>query len=142
MQRQPVKLMGRISLFGMPRFNSFIFSSTTEEKIVIFSKGNLESMPLHKHEQTVTTAILFGGCMYHENLNTFKYAVAALMMMQSKDVAPVLLANKTNVATIHLSDNPDSAAVQKAIDSSSYSGIKHGRLLVPAVYNNCAEKAC
>lgn len=39
-------------------------------------------------------------------------------------VTPVLLANKANAATICLSDNPDSAAVQKAIESSSQGGVK------------------
>nr|GAT46804.1 predicted protein [Mycena chlorophos] len=68
--------------------------------------------------------ILFAGCMCHKDLNAFKYAVDALEAMWPRDDRPALLANKANDAVIRLSEDPSSAAVQNALESSTCGAMK------------------
>ena len=65
--------------------------------------------------------------MCHKDLNVYKYGDVSLMAMWEED-GPVLLANKANAATIRLSNNSDSAAVQKAVEASSRGGTKLANL--------------
>ncbi|KAJ7587291.1 hypothetical protein C8J56DRAFT_1051594 [Mycena floridula] len=66
--------------------------------------------------------MVFGGCCCHKDLNVAKYGV---VNMQAARKA----ANKANQAVINLSDNPDSAALQSAINSSEAGCIKLLELL-------------
>ncbi|KAF7321165.1 hypothetical protein HMN09_00204700 [Mycena chlorophos] len=68
--------------------------------------------------------ILFAGCMCHKDLNAFKYAIDALEAMWPRDDRPALLANKANDAVIRLSEDPSSAAVQNALESSTCGAMK------------------
>ncbi|KAF7344413.1 hypothetical protein MSAN_01922500 [Mycena sanguinolenta] len=69
---------------------------------------------------------VFGGCCCHKDLNVVKYGVLEMERVYKTYnlPLPVLLANKANAATIDLTKNPDSAALQHAIDSSSRGAIK------------------
>ncbi|KAJ6461405.1 hypothetical protein C8R45DRAFT_912233 [Mycena sanguinolenta] len=69
---------------------------------------------------------VFGGCCCHKDLNVVKYGVLAMeRVYKTHDIPPpILLANKANSATIDLTKDPDSAALQQAIDSSSRGAIK------------------
>lgn len=100
---------------------------------------------LPEREKVITFGIIFAGCMCHKDLTTFKYASLALQGIWIKaifdsnteqwtieldvDNAPVLLANKANADIIRLAENPDDAAVQKALDSSVRGGVKAASLM-------------
>ncbi|KAF7361574.1 hypothetical protein MSAN_01191400 [Mycena sanguinolenta] len=69
---------------------------------------------------------VFGGCCCHKDLNVVKYGVLEMeRVYKTHNIPPpILLANKANSATIDLTKDPDSAALQQAIDSSSRGAIK------------------
>ncbi|KAF7372118.1 hypothetical protein MVEN_00070600 [Mycena venus] len=75
------------------------------------------SVPTPEAQQNKCTHI-FGGCCCHKDLNVVKYGYHAVQNIYDKhDIPPpVLLANKSNAATIDLGANdPDSAADKAAI---------------------------
>jgi hypothetical protein len=81
---------------------------------------------LGEDERKCLVALLFAGCCSHKDLNAFKYGV--LKMNRTWEIAgrlpPVLLANKANDAVIRLGEEADSAAVQRAVNSSSCGEVK------------------
>ncbi|RDB18250.1 hypothetical protein Hypma_000601 [Hypsizygus marmoreus] len=83
---------------------------------------------------------VFGGCCGHKDLNAFRYGVVKMTAGWElwKRPAPVLLANKANDAVIRLGENADSAAVQRAVDSSTRGGVKLGSLS-GALFNHKSE---
>ncbi|KAJ7067552.1 hypothetical protein C8F01DRAFT_980134 [Mycena amicta] len=92
--------------------------------IVVRELGEDAFNALPEDEQHRIADILFAGCMCHKDLNVFKYAVDFLEKMWPKNNGPVMLANKANDAVIRLSDDPNSAAVQNAVESSSRGAVK------------------
>ncbi|KAJ7210374.1 hypothetical protein GGX14DRAFT_625342 [Mycena pura] len=94
------------------------------ESIAIQRLGDTAFNALSAEDQRRTGDILFAGCMCHKDLNTFKYAVNAVEAMWDKNSGPVLLANKANDAVIRLSKDPNSAAVQNALESSTRGALK------------------
>ncbi|KAJ7442078.1 hypothetical protein B0H11DRAFT_2251704 [Mycena galericulata] len=77
-------------------------------------------------EQRNACTHIFGGCCCHKDLNVVRYGVFRMQRAYLKyDLTPpVLLANKANSAVIALTKDPDDAALQNAIDSSSRGAIK------------------
>ncbi|KAJ7198293.1 hypothetical protein GGX14DRAFT_666455, partial [Mycena pura] len=94
------------------------------ESIAIQRLGDTAFNALSAEDQRRTGDILFAGCMCHKDLNAFKYAVNAVEAMWDKNSGPVLLANKANDAVIRLSKDPNSAAVQNALESSTRGALK------------------
>ncbi|GBE89365.1 hypothetical protein SCP_1600260 [Sparassis crispa] len=88
--------------------------------------GDISFNELPSTQQRLIDLFIFGGCCGHKNLNAFKYGVVAMgMKWENMELPPpVLLANKANDAVIKLGQNADSAAVQRAMDSSAHGGIK------------------
>ena len=86
-------------------------------------------------------SLLFAGCCRHKDLNAFKYGVQRMMnTWELKErPPPVLLANKANDAVIRLGEEADSAAVQRAVDSSSRGGVKLASL-AGALFNHKSEE--
>ncbi|KAF7304432.1 hypothetical protein HMN09_00845400 [Mycena chlorophos] len=93
------------------------------EALAIQRVGDAALKQLPEDEQR-DADILFAGCMCHKDLNAFKYAVEALEAMWPRDDRPALLANKANDAVIRLSEDPSSAAVQNALESSTCGAMK------------------
>ncbi|KAJ7586264.1 hypothetical protein C8J56DRAFT_1051645 [Mycena floridula] len=77
--------------------------------------------------------MVFGGCCCHKDLNVAKYGV---VNMQAARKA----ANKANQAVINLSDNPDSAALQSAINSIEAGCIKLLELLGSLIQHKDGER--
>ncbi|KAF8160043.1 hypothetical protein B0H34DRAFT_629894, partial [Crassisporium funariophilum] len=103
--------------------------------------GNALLDSLEEDERKSLVALLFAGCCGHKDLNVFKYGV--LKMNRTWESAgqppPVLLANKANDAVIRLGEETDSAAVQRAVDSSSRGGVKLVSL-AGALFNHKSEE--
>ncbi|PPQ90650.1 hypothetical protein CVT25_006633 [Psilocybe cyanescens] len=96
---------------------------------------------LGEDEQKCLVGLLFAGCGGNKDLNSFKYGV--LKMNRTWETAgrppPVLLANKANDTVIQLGEEADSAAVQRAVDSSSRGGVKLVSL-AGALFNHKSEE--
>ncbi|KAJ7133049.1 hypothetical protein C8R44DRAFT_730245 [Mycena epipterygia] len=78
-------------------------------------------------QQSNSCTHAFGGCCCHRDLNVVGYGYDSVQNVYSTHPnipPPVLLANKAHTATINLSEDPSSAALQNAIDSSSAGAIK------------------
>nr|GAT44864.1 predicted protein [Mycena chlorophos] len=103
--------------------------------ILVRKLGQDEFDKLSDDEKTAASGILFAGCMCHKDLNCFKYAATALAESWSADEQPVILANKANDSTIQLSENPNSAAVRKAIESSGRGIVKLNELMAAMMRN-------
>ncbi|KAJ7615524.1 hypothetical protein FB45DRAFT_757915 [Roridomyces roridus] len=86
---------------------------------------------LTPEQQKDASTHVFGGCCSHKDMNVVKYGYRAIQAVYAtNDIpAPVLLANKANTAIIELGSDSDSAAVQKAVDSSTSGAIKLLQLL-------------
>ncbi|KAJ7607053.1 hypothetical protein FB45DRAFT_764529 [Roridomyces roridus] len=86
---------------------------------------------LTSDQQKDASTHVFGGCCSHKDMNIVKYGYRAIQAVYAtNDIpAPVLLANKANTAIIELGSDSDSAAVQKAVDSSTSGAIKLLQLL-------------
>jgi len=105
----------------------------------VLGKTLVDALP--QKDRELLLAITFAGCCGHKDLNTFKYGVARMNSgwEERKQTPPVLLANKANAATIQLGANADSAAVQRAVDSSSRRGLKASSL-AGALFNHSDDK--
>ncbi|GBE90032.1 hypothetical protein SCP_1800540 [Sparassis crispa] len=88
--------------------------------------GDISFNELPSTQQRLIDLFIFSGCCGHKDLNAFKYGVVAMgMKWENMELPlPVLLANKANDAVIKLGQNADSAAVQRAMDSSAHGGVK------------------
>ncbi|KAF7367729.1 hypothetical protein MSAN_00836800 [Mycena sanguinolenta] len=109
-----LRLMGRISQQEL-------------DALSIENRAALAAMALeYKIARCNKCTHVFGGCCCHKDLNVVKYGVLEMERVYKTYnlPLPVLLANKANAATIDLTKNPDSAALQHAIDSSSRGAIK------------------
>ncbi|KAJ7054869.1 hypothetical protein C8F01DRAFT_1322340 [Mycena amicta] len=92
--------------------------------ILVQRLGDVAFDKLSEEQQRKIADIIFAGCMCHKDLNAFGYAVEELEAMWPKNDGPALLANKANDATIRLSQDPNSAALQKALESSTRGAMK------------------
>ncbi|KAJ7635087.1 hypothetical protein FB45DRAFT_744511 [Roridomyces roridus] len=109
--------------FG-PKLRSVEERKSGRQVLAIRALGATAFNLLSEEEQRRHTDILFGGCMCHKDLNAFKYFVNGLEAMWPSNNGPVLLANKANDAVIRLSEDPNSAAVKNALDSSTRGAMK------------------
>ncbi|KAJ7473578.1 hypothetical protein B0H11DRAFT_2236415 [Mycena galericulata] len=100
---------------------SALLEQVLEQKI-----GTEKFESLTPAQQSNACTHYFGGCCCHKDLNVLRYGVVQMeSVYATHDIpAPILLANKANTAIIDLNKNPDSAALQNAIDSSSRGAIK------------------
>ncbi|KAF8803000.1 hypothetical protein BYT27DRAFT_7244470 [Phlegmacium glaucopus] len=96
---------------------------------------------LQGDERKSLVSLLFAGCCGHKDLNAFKYGVQKMMATWELKgrPPPVLLANKANDAVIRLGEEADTAAVQRAVDSSSQGGVKLASL-AGALFNHKSEE--
>ncbi|KAJ7673696.1 hypothetical protein DFH06DRAFT_978939 [Mycena polygramma] len=97
--------------------------------------GQVKFDSLSPEEQENACTHIFGGCCCHKDLNVVRIAYAAVLRLYQTGhelalTLPVLLANKANSATINLgADDPTNAAVQHAVESSSFGAVKLLQLL-------------
>jgi hypothetical protein len=93
-------------------------------------------------ERKRLVGLLFAGCCGHKDLNAFKYGIMRMNLTweTAERPPPVLLANKANDAVIRLGEEADSAAVQRAVDSSSRGGVKLASL-AGALFNHKTEES-
>ncbi|KAJ7118170.1 hypothetical protein C8R44DRAFT_625985 [Mycena epipterygia] len=97
------------------------------EEVLERKIGDEKFNSLTPEEQSNSCTHCFGGCCCHKDLNVVRYGYAAVSKAYTTHdlPPPTLLANKANAATINLSTkDPDSAALQHAIESSSSGAIK------------------
>ncbi|KAJ7167103.1 hypothetical protein C8R46DRAFT_1219483 [Mycena filopes] len=96
-------------------------------KVMETKLGTQEFESMTEDQQNNACTHVFGGCCCHKDLNVVRYGVVAIQKLYASlpDLPPpVLLANKANSAIIELSKDPDSAALQNAVDSSSRGAVK------------------
>lgn len=111
-----------MSLYRSSQERSDLVEQVLERKI-----GEEKFDSLTPAQQSNACTHLFGGCCCHKDLNVVRYGVAQVQTVYATHdlPPPILLANKANDAVINLSSaDPDSAALQHAIDSSSSGAIK------------------
>ncbi|KAJ7485528.1 hypothetical protein FB451DRAFT_1127711 [Mycena latifolia] len=117
---------GNISETDLAALSTAERSSLVEE--VLESKlGEDKFNSLTPEQQSNACTHVFGGCCSHKDLNVLRYGVKKVESIYAtyNIPPPVLLANKANSATINLSSgNPNDAALQNAIESSSSGAIK------------------
>ncbi|KAJ7083569.1 hypothetical protein C8R44DRAFT_753426 [Mycena epipterygia] len=97
------------------------------EQVLEHKIGEEKFNTLTPAQQSNSCTHTFGGCCCHKDLNVVGYGYDSVQNVYSTHPnipPPVLLANKAHTATINLSEDPSSAALQNAIDSSSAGTIK------------------